>query len=486
MKLPIKMVILGAGDRGRTYASYAKAYPERVQIVGVADINPAAREAVAKDFNLPASAQWGDWSEAVAAKPACDVMAITMPDAVHIEPAIACLDLGYHLLLEKPMGRTWEECERLAACVHRYAKRGLASLEQSAESGERRAEFRSRSGESVSTPEALASVEALPNEMPLSSNAVSSNREETPLSALRSPLSTAEKPRLVILGHVLRYTVYFKKLQELIRTKAIGEVVSIQHFEPVAYMHAAHSFCRGNWGNTSRATPMILQKCCHDFDQFVWWLGKKCTGVSSFGSTFHFNAAHKPEGAAERCLDCPAAVERDCPYSAKKIYLERHDYRYPFVDKSDAAMEAMLRDGPYGRCVYACDNDAVDHQVVNLRFEGGVTVAHQMESYTYCGGRETKVFGTRGEIVGDGRKLTTYHFNNRTTEVWDSVLEAGSVQGSGHGGGDFGLMDELVRLLTEVDPSEYVNVFDVSLESHRIAFAAEDSRRANGALRLAD
>lgn len=414
MQKPIRMVILGAGDRGRTYASYAAAFPERVKIVGVADINPKAAQAVAQAYQLPPEAVWGDWSEAVAARPDCDVMAVTMPDALHIEPAITCLDAGYHLLLEKPMGRTWEECERLAAKVHE------------------------------------------------------------------------KKDRLVILGHVLRYTVYFKKLKALLDAKAIGETVSIQHLEPVAYMHAAHSFCRGNWSNTERATPMILQKCCHDFDQFVWWLNKRCTGVSSFGNTFHFNAAHRPIGAADRCLSCPSEVERACPYSARKIYLERQDYRYPFVDKSDEAMKAMLQDGPYGRCVYACDNDAVDHQIVNLRFEGGITVAHQMESYTYTGGRETKVFGTRGEIVGDGRKLTIYHFDTRTTEVWDSVLEAGAVQGSGHGGGDFGLMDELVYQLTEGDTTQYTEIFDVSLESHRIAFAAEASRRANGALMLAD
>ncbi len=413
MQLPIRMIILGAGDRGRTYAAYAKAYPERVKIVGVADIDPAARAAVASAHGIDASAQWGDWSEAVAARPECDVMAITMPDALHVEPAIQCLDLGYHLLLEKPMARTWEACERLAAKVR--------------EKGD----------------------------------------------------------RLVMLGHVLRYTVYFKKLHDLIAGKAIGEVVSIQHLEPVAYMHAAHSFCRGNWGNTERATPMILQKCCHDFDQFVWWLGKRCTGVSSFGNTFHFNAAHRPAHAANRCLDCPAEVERACPYSARKIYLERQDYRYPFVDKSDAAMEKRLREGPYGRCVYACDNDAVDHQIVNLCFEGGVSVAHQMESYTYTGGRETKVFGTRGEIVGNGRTLTVYHFDTRRTELWDSVLEAGAPQGSGHGGGDFGLMDELVRQLTAGDPAAYVGLFETSLESHRIAFAAEASRREHGALKLA-
>lgn len=412
MNLPIRIVVLGAGDRGRTYASYAKMYPDRVKIVGVADINPVAAQAMAKDHHLPAEAVWGDWSEAVAARPDCDVMAITMPDALHLEPALKCLDLGYHLLLEKPMARTWEECETLAQKVHE------------------------------------------------------------------------KKDRLVILGHVLRYTVYFKKMKELFAKKAIGEVVSIRHLEPVAYMHAAHSFCRGNWSNTERATPMILQKCCHDFDQFVWWLDKKCTGVSSFGNTFHFNAAHRPEGATDRCIDCPVAIERACPYSAKKIYIERHDYRYPFVDKSDAAMEAMLRDGPYGRCVYACDNDAVDHQIVNMQFEGGITVAHQMESYTYSGGRTTQVFGTKGEISGDGRTIKVYHFDTRTTELWDSVYEAGMPLNSGHGGGDYGLMEELVHQLTEGDPANYLNIFDMSLESHRIAFAAEASRKQKGALML--
>ena len=415
MDWPIRMVILGAGDRGRTYASYAEAYPGRARVVGVADIDPAAARAVAARHGLPPGAVWGDWHEAVAARPDCDVMVIAMPDAIHVEPALACLDAGYHLLLEKPMARRWAACETLAAKVR--------------EKGD----------------------------------------------------------RLVMVGHVLRYTVYFRKIHDLLATGAIGDVVSIQHIEQVGYMHAAHSFCRGNWGNTERATPMILQKCCHDFDQFVWWLGgRKCTGVSSFGGTALFNAAHRPAGAAARCLDCPAAIERACPFSAKKIYLERQDWRYPFVDKSDAAMERMLREGPYGRCVYACDNDAVDHQIVNLRFEGGVSVAHQMESFTYAGGRHTKILGTRGEIDGDRRHLTIHHFDTRTTELWDAALEAGLAQGSGHSGGDYGLMDELTRLLREGDPATFPGVFEASLESHRIAFAAEASRKADGALMLAE
>lgn len=407
---PLKMLVVGAGDRGRTYAGFAKAYPDQLQIVGVAEPNPANRDFFAKEHALPPEAQWPDWRDALAARPAADAVAICTPDAVHLDPALAFLDAGYHLLLEKPMARSWDECRRLDEKVR-------------------------------------------------------------------------QTRRLVLVGHVLRYTNYFSKLKQLIAGGEIGDVVSIQHLEPVAYMHAAHSFCRGNWGNTKRSTPMILQKCCHDFDQFVWWLGKRCLRVSSFGGLRHFRPENRPAGAADRCLDCPTAVERDCPFSARKIYLERDTYRYPFVDRTDAGMAAMLRDSPYGRCVYACDNDAVDHQIVNLLFEGGVTVSHLMESYTYTGGRQTKVFGTRGEIIGDGRKLQIHHFSNRTTSVWDSVLEAGP-SGSGHGGGDFGIVRELIRQIREGSTADHLAAFEMSLESHKIAFAAEASRLALGEVQI--
>ncbi|MBP5321736.1 MAG: Gfo/Idh/MocA family oxidoreductase [Kiritimatiellae bacterium] len=406
----IRMVVVGAGDRGRTYAAYAKEAPEALEIVGVAEPNAASRAYFAERYGLPAERQWRDWREAVAARPDADVVAVCTPDALHLEPAVAFLDAGYHLLLEKPMARSWEECQRLAEKVR-------------------------------------------------------------------------ETRRLVLVGHVLRYTNYFTHLKAVLDAGEIGEIVSIQHMEPVAYMHAAHSFCRGNWGNAARSTPMILQKCCHDFDQFVWWLGRRCLRVSSFGGLTHFRPENRPAGAPERCLDCPAAIERACPFSVRKIYLERTTYRYPFVDQSDQGMERMLRDSPYGRCVYACDNDVVDHQIVNLLFEGGVTVSHIMESYTYTGGRETKIFGTRGEIIGNGRTLKICRFSDRTVTEWDSVLEAGVV-GSGHGGGDFGIVRELIRQLRHGTEADHLQAFERSLESHKIAFAAERSRLAQGEVQV--
>lgn len=406
---PIRLLILGAGDRGSTYAKYADAHPDQAVVTGVADLIRKRVDRIADRWNLPESARYDSWEAALKNPPEADVVVVSLPDALHEAPALQALAAGYHLLLEKPIARDFDACLAIQKAAHK-AK------------------------------------------------------------------------RLVIVGHVLRYTVYFSEIYKRIRSGEIGDVVSIQHIEPVSYMHAAHSFCRGNWGNTVRSTPMILQKCCHDFDQFVWWLGGdvKCKAVSSFGSLVHFKSENAPKGSTARCINCPKEIERDCPFSAIKIYRERTEYRYAFTDRTSEGIEHELAEGPYGRCVYRCDNDAVDHQVVNLLFENGVTVSHVMESYTYHGGRETRICGTRGEICGNGKTLTISHFPTRKVEQWSAALEAGAAEASGHGGGDFGLMRELIRALREDTPEQWAATFDASLESHRIAFAAEASRLREG------
>lgn len=116
-------------------------------------------------------------------------------------------------------------------------------------------------------------------------------------------------------------------------------------------------------------------------------IDKRCTQVSSFGSLRHFNKDNQPEGAASRCLDC--AVEEDCAYSAKKIYLDsfmRGNTGFPvcvIVDEAteDSVTEA-LQTGPYGRCVYESDNDVADNQVVNMVFEDGTTANFSMVAFT--------------------------------------------------------------------------------------------------------
>ena len=268
----------------------------------------------------------------------------------------------------------------------------------------------------------------------------------------------------------------------------MGEIQSVQAIERVGYWHQAHSFVRGNWGNAGKSSPMILQKCCHDMDILLWLTGKHCLRVSSFGALSHFNAEHAPAGAPLRCTDgCPAGDT--CPYNAERYYmgkLRAGQLGWPLNVVASCPDEnsvmAALREGPYGRCVYHCDNDVVDHQVVNLELEGGLTVNFTMSAFTAHGGREIRVMGTRGEIFGDlsGNLLRVMRF-----EQPDEVIDLGKLneEFSGHGGGDAHLLDAFLHLIAEDAPiAKGITDISDSVESHLVAYAAERSRLRGGAV----
>ncbi len=282
------------------------------------------------------------------------------------------------------------------------------------------------------------------------------------------------------VGHVLRYTDYTQTLKELIAAGRIGELVGIQQLEPVGYWHQAHSFVRGNWANKNASSSMLLAKCCHDVDWIHYIMDSKCTAVSSFGSLRHFTPANRPPNSAERCLDC--AVEPDCPYSARRIYgrfLEKGLHGWPLdilaSEVNPKNIETALREGPYGRCVYACDNDVVDHQVVNMEFENGNTATLTMMAFTKAAARKTRIFGTKGEITGDGSILRVFDFLTEETEEIDTRASAASVAG-GHGGGDTGLMKAFIEAVAENDQSKVLGDCRETLDSHLIVFAAERAR----------
>ena len=285
--------------------------------------------------------------------------------------------------------------------------------------------------------------------------------------------------------HVLRYTSYTRMLQQIIKSGEIGEIISIQHLEPVGYWHQAHSFVRGNWRNEAESSNMLLAKSCHDIDWLRGIMGKPCKAVHSFGTLRHFRASEKPEGAAARCCDCPREIESACPYSAYKIYFRDRFCKgakyWPVnvltPEVTSKTLADALKNGPYGRCVYACDNDVVDNQVVNFSFAGGRTGQMVMTAFCDENGRQTRIFGTRGSIRTDSRIIHVMDFlTGREYDLDSGTVDDGSSL-SGHGGGDFGIMDAFVRALETNDRSYILSGVDESLESHLMVFAAEESRK---------
>lgn len=289
---------------------------------------------------------------------------------------------------------------------------------------------------------------------------------------------------IVCVAHVLRYSAYTAAVKQVIDSGAIGDVVSVEHLEPVGWWHQAHSFVRGNWAREDESNPMLMSKCCHDVDWLSYVVGRPALRVSSFGSLSHFTAAAKPAGAGHRCLDC--AVEPDCPYSARRIYLEHVDdpaaRTWPLsvltTDVTEAGVTAALQEGPYGRCVYDCDNDVVDHQVVNLEYEGGVTASLTMTAFTPMEFRRTRVFGTRGSLEGDGHSVSVFDFLTSRWTTTAVVDPEDPEAADGHLGADADLTRAFLRAVREQDPSLVLTSAAESLHTHAIVWAAERARHA--------
>ena len=405
------VAIAGLGPRGfYTYAQYQKVHPERMKVTAIADIDETKLYLAAEDLHIPPEGCFKSAEEMLSKDKLADVLIVATQDKQHIAHALAGLERGYDLILEKPVATTPEDCIAIRDAAKRL------------------------------------------------------NRK-------------------VAVCYVLRYTTFYRTIKNIIYSGRIGEVVNVDAVENVGYWHQAHSFVRGNWSNCGRSSPMILQKSCHDMDILNFLIGSHCECLSSFGSLSFFNSEHRPKDAAEFCVDCPR--KESCVYSAERIYLgEDTQEKRPWVRTvvapagGLAEVKKALRRGPYGRCVFVCDNDVVDHQTVALRYENGVTVSFTMSAFSAEVYRSIRIMGTQGEIEGEQKtnliRCTTF---DGKTEVYDINKLASDL--SGHGGGDNQLLTDFFDENSEGHIDAVSGIYS-AIESHMMAFAAEYSRLHDG------
>ena len=302
----------------------------------------------------------------------------------------------------------------------------------------------------------------------------------TPEDFAKVTAASRRTGRRAAVCHVLRYAPFFVALKRLIDEGTVGQIVDVVHNENIGWWHMAHSYVRGNWRREEETSPIILAKSCHDMDILCYLIGARCTTVASFGSLEHFKAENAPEGSAGRCLDCK--YKDVCAYSAATIYLDMTKTKgyirvaCPDGVDYDARVKA-LREGPYGRCVYRCDNDVCDHQSSILAFENGVTACFNMSGFTaYDSGRTLRIMGTRGEIRAHmgADLIEVMDFCTRQKRIVDIT---GAVRNEyAHGGGDFALTEAFVAYAAGRAPVT-CGIEDAA-QSHLMCYAAEEARRS--------
>ena len=418
----ISVILIGAGNRGNSYCKFMLETPGKYKIVGVADADPVRVEVAREKYNIPKENCYSSWEEILAQPKMADMAIIATMDNMHYWPALKAIEVGYDLLLEKPVAQTAQECADIA-------------------------------------------------------------------------LAAQKKGVNVLVCHVLRYTPFFNRIKELLLDGVIGDVVSVIHVEAVGNTHYSHSYVRGNWHSEEESTPMLLAKSCHDIDILQWLLDKPCKKVQSFGSLTKFTPENAPEGAPVRCADGGCPVADTCPYNCKKLYYTGHqcsafrNQATKNIAKGDVAtdeeVEIALKTTDYGLCVYHANNDVVDHQVVNMEFEGGITVSFSMNAFNR-GGRYIRLFGTKGEIFADMRECTIRVYTFEDSEMRDvPVAKLDETIIGGHGGGDVGIVKELHEYLSGTYTGYRAADIVTSVKNHLVGFAAEKARR-NGTIESVD
>ena len=451
---PLSGVVVGAGDRGYdAYATLLLDEPELGSIVAVADPDEGRRRRFARRYSLSPDACHRGWAELFDGPRLADYAIVATGDAHHVEPTLAALDAGYHVLLEKPMALDEADCVRIVEAAERAG-------------------------------------------------------------------------RVVAVCHVYRYSHLFARLHDVIASGRLGEVVSIQLAENVAFWHYAHSYVRGHTRRS--AVPWLLQKSCHDLDLLTWLAGAPAREVSSFQRPTELTGANAPEGAPEHCIEgCPHAAT--CPYDAVATYRDLRPvlsdlamaerpvglglaaqglraawpklmasnlpdaakqrlewWRWPVAavtdDHSPEGLDRALRSTRWGRCAWKVgDNDQPSAQTVSIRFHNDVVASFTLQSVSHRTMRTVRVNGTRGSAWGELRALDGWlrvadHATGRVSR------ERIPTAYDGHGGGERPMFRDVLDVFRSGrEPSVSARA---SLESHRIAFAAMESASSGSTVRL--
>jgi predicted dehydrogenase len=305
-----------------------------------------------------------------------------------------------------------------------------------------------------------------------------------------------ETGRKVVVGHVLRHAPFYAEIRRRIVAGDIGEVRTVNTTERVSYHHMAVGFVRGKWNRSETSTAILMAKCCHDLDLIAWMKsGVRPLSVASFGSRMLFVPEKAPASAGTRCLvDCQ--IERDCPYSAYKHHIEQnlwgtyawHCLEYLGEPTLEDKLHSLKTDNPHGRCMWHTDCNQVDHQGVLVNFADGALGNHTLLTGTAKPCRTIHLVGSTGEIEGsveDGTFVLRYPDARAGHEYTEETIGV-SVSMDGHGGGDFRLVEDFLRVVRGEEPSLSTTSVEDSVYGHLIGFAAADAMQENRVVTIED
>lgn len=419
----IKAIVVGFGDRGSIYASYALEHPEELKIIAVVDPSKERLKLAQELHHLSNEQLFEDLDKCLAKDLPCDLYINGTMDQIHYEVLKKLIKMKKAILTEKPI---------------------------------------------VNNEKELLELEKLAND------------NKVP----------------IYVGHVLRYTPFYKTIKQLLLNGEIGEIRTMEMAEHVGSAHFAGSYIRGKWNNEQQCgSTLLLAKSCHDID-IMCWLNNNTTPkyVSSFGSRLYFTKENAPKDSTDLCIDCPH--QKSCYFSAYNCYVKA-DFsneltRLEKGDLSEDELNKKVSKTDFGKCVYRIEkSNVVDRQIVSVEFANG-----SLCTFTLVGGvqeacRTISIVGTKGEISGKLEEGIIYLKKDKlcTTipEVQKIDVNAQVHSGNrltGHSGGDYEIMKSLVRYMNGDNSLITITKLSDSINGHLCVYAADAARLNHSVVEL--
>ena len=427
MKKVFTVSILGFGSRG--HYTYGRCMTENCgdcfQVVSVCDINEERLQLAQKELGVPAENCFLDADEFLKEKRS-DALVIATQDRDHVKMCIRALELGYDILLEKPISPVEEELYELLEANKKYNRKVIV-------------------------------CHVL--------------RYAPAFLKIKEMLDNGDIGKIVCIDWLEQVT-YWHQAHSFVRGNWRNSVET----SPMIMQKCCHDLD-------------LLQYYANSKCKTVYSVGdlsffkKENQPEGAADTCKDCKYKHECVYSAERLYVAKWKKDFDWAFDKPDVDDNARKQGWPFnvVDLSRPITEESIRKAyetsGYGKCVFACDNNVVDNQTVSMQFENGIRANLTMTAFTALPGRKMTFHGTLGEIEMDEEndyiRLSRYGKGTQFFSVKE-LLKVAINDTFGHGGGDLMLVKDFYKALA--GEGELGTTLDRSIESHLMALAAEKSR----------
>jgi len=413
---PLRVALVGAGNRGTVYSDYALNEPGQMNISAVVEPDDYRRGYAAKRYNIPKANCFASVREFLESNAEIDAVINATMDREHIITSLPLLEAGYDMLLEKPICLNRDDLYKLYDCAQKYGRKVMICHVL------RYAPFYVEIKKRVLNGD-IGEIINIQTEENVSYHHFATSFVRGKWG--NSDICGSE----IIMQKCCHDLDLITWLKSGVAPRYVGSLGGLKKYRPENAPAGSGLRCLSDC-KIEDTCPYSASKI---YVENGWWPQYAWTCIEYLGENL----------------------------------------------TEEAKIESLKKDNPYGKCVWHCDNNVEDHQAVIIEFADGTTAVHTLNGGVPKPCRTIHITGTRGELLGtmEDAYIEIRHSNPGATNGFSSEIINLDIKSDMHGGGDLRLVDDFVKFMKGEKPSVSCTNLKDSIYGHLIGFAAIEAMK---------